>query len=172
MELAEVLESKLMNKTNVLFVCLGNICRSPAAEAVFSNYLATLNLQDRFLIDSAATCANHIGEKADARMREMALQRGIEVTSLGRQFSGRDFELFDFIIVMDDSNYENVIEQDVENRYSSKVSKMTNYCSDKYPSQSIVPDPYFGGMEGFEFVLDLLADASLGLLTHIKSRTE
>lgn len=161
-----------MNKTNVLFVCLGNICRSPAAEAMFRNYLVEKKLQDNFNIDSAATCDNHIGQKADARMRKTALSRKIEITSIGRQFKVRDFDTYDFIIVMDDSNYENIIKLDQDDKYSAKISKMTNYCSDKYPSQSSVPDPYFGGIEGFEFVLDLLADASLGLLEHIQTKTE
>ena len=160
-----------MSKTKVLFVCLGNICRSPAAEAVFKNLVNKVGSNNSFFIDSAATCDHHIGEKSDSRMRETANKRGVEITSLGRQFTKGDFTSFDFIIVMDNSNFENIMKLSPSNEQIKKVSKMTDYCSEKFPDQDTVPDPYFGDMDGFEFVLDLLQDASTGLLTHINSKT-
>lgn len=152
-----------MNK--VLFVCLGNICRSPAAEAVFKKLVNDRGLSDQFMIDSAATCANHIGEMADARMRAEASNRNINITSRGRQFEVADFEKFDRIIVMDDSNYSNVMKLNPNKKYEAKVSKMTDYCSEKFSEHTVVPDPYYGGQDGFILVLDLLEDASQKLLS-------
>lgn len=152
-----------MTKTRVLFVCLGNICRSPAAEAVFQKKIDDAQLTSSFVVDSAGTSAYHAGEKADARVREQAKKRGIDVTSISRQFLKEDFTRFDYIIVMDDSNYENVLSLDIRHEYHHKVHKMTDYCSSKFSGFEHIPDPYYGADDGFNLVLDLLDDACQGL---------
>ncbi|MEX0799486.1 MAG: low molecular weight protein-tyrosine-phosphatase [Bacteriovoracaceae bacterium] len=154
--------------TRVLFVCLGNICRSPAAEAVFLRMLKEQGLENQFVVDSAGTSGYHDGEKADSRMIEQASTRGIEVPSISRQFTAKDFREFDHIIVMDDSNYKNVVALDPKGQYESKVSKLTDYASEKYQGFDHVPDPYFGGEEGFDLVLDLLEDCCANLLNKVR----
>ena len=136
--------------TRILFVCLGNICRSPAGEAV----LKSLTNNSEFFIDSAGTNGFHDGEKADPRMREAALRRGIDITSISRQIKPKDLETFDYILTMDDSNYQNTVKLNPE--YESKVHKFCQFLDGKFADYREVPDPYFGGEEGFELVLDLL----------------
>ena len=152
----------------ILFVCLGNICRSPAAEGVVASLLPTYKLESSVALDSAGTCDHHIGQKPDARMRHHALKRGIKLDMLARQFDATsDFKKFDMIIVMDDSNKEDILKLDKKNEYQNKVYKMTDF-SEKFDFDE-VPDPYFGGDDGFELVLDLVTDAGNGLLRKIKN---
>lgn len=150
----------------VCFVCLGNICRSPAAEGVFEHLVKQEGLEGSIQIDSAGTSSSHVGEKADRRMRNHAIRRGYELKSLSRQFIAADFEKFDYIVVMDDSNYSNVMRLDHNDLYSNKVYKMVDFCTKMKPKE--VPDPYYGGEQGFETVLDIVEDASHGLLQVIK----
>ena len=153
-----------MNKISVLFVCLGNICRSPAAEALFINFLEKKGLVDCFIVDSAGTGSWHIGKKADSRMRIAAERRGINILSRARQISSKDFERFNYILAMDDSNLRNI--NDLKNKTFASdfasITKIQNFRS-VYNYQE-VPDPYFGGDEGFDHVLDILEDSISGFL--------
>lgn len=152
---------------NVLFVCLGNICRSPTAEGVFRGLVEKDGLDNVIKIDSAGTCNHHVGERADPRMREHALGRGYNLTSIARQFDGnKDFEDFNYIVVMDASNYRDVLDCDQSGKYEDKVVMMTDFCSEH--DHKKVPDPYYGGPDGFELVIDIVEDASRGLLEKIK----
>ena len=148
-----------MKKIAVLFVCLGNICRSPAAEAIFINLLEKKGLTDGFIVDSAGTGNWHIGKKADFRMRIAAERRDINIFSRARQITVEDFEKFNYILAMDDSNFRNI--QDLKNRTSTSdfalVKKIQNFRS--LFNEQEVPDPYFGGDEGFDRVLDILEDS-------------
>ncbi len=155
-------------KKKVLFVCLGNICRSPSAEAVFKHFVQKEGENDRFFIDSAGTSGWHAGEPADARMKRHAIKRGIELTSTSRQFIPEDFDRFDYIIAMDNENMAELKRLARNKNDLEKLSMMTDF-SRKFNYHEI-PDPYYGGDEGFELVLDLLEDAAGGLLKHIKTR--
>jgi protein-tyrosine phosphatase len=148
----------------ILFVCLGNICRSPAAQAVFESLIS----ENEYTVDSAGTSAIHAGEKADARMRQAAKARGLELTSISRGLTPKDLLEFDYIIAMDNSNFDNIRCLDAQGEHSSKIHKMTAFLSSKYADVKEIPDPYYGGNEGFSFVLDLLEDACQGLLEHLK----
>ena len=148
-----------MNKTSVLFVCLGNICRSPAAEAVFQNLINDKGIGNQFIVDSAGTGSWHVGKKADSRMRLAAKKRNINITSNARQIREDDFRKFKYILVMDDSNFNNVI--DLKNRVKgsdfAKILKIQDFAS--VFNEKEVPDPYFGGDAGFDHVLDILEDS-------------
>lgn len=157
----------------VLFVCLGNICRSPAAEAVFRNLVSKRGLDSKFHIDSAGTIGYHEGNKADSRMTSASKKRGIEVTSISRPIKPSDFRDFDLILAMDKQNYEDILssferwqhKEPLPDSGPKKVKLMCSYC--KRHTESEVPDPYYGGSKGFEKVLDLLEDACESLLDDI-----
>ena len=155
-------------KIKVLFVCLGNICRSPSAEAVFRNLVEKKNESNNFVIDSAGTAAYHAGERADARMRSHAKKRGVELTSIARKFEVEDFDLFDYIIAMDQENMYN-LKQKARNVDDLKKLHMMTDFSEKF-NYDHVPDPYYGGSKGFELVLDLLEDASEGFFGHLNKQ--
>ena len=156
-----------MKKISVLFVCLGNICRSPAAEAIFIDLIKKKGLSDDFIVDSAGTGSWHIGKKADARMRISAEKRGLNVLSTARQINSKDFEKFNYILAMDNSNFENI--NDLKNRNSSSdfvsIKNIQDFRS-VFKAEE-VPDPYFGGDEGFDHVLDILEDSVGGFLESI-----
>jgi protein-tyrosine phosphatase len=145
---------------SLLFVCLGNICRSPSAEAVMKK--VALDHGVDLHIDSAGTVAHHAGHSADSRMKRHAIQRGYNLTSISRPLVSDDYEEFDMIIGMDDANMQDLIERVPSPAALSRLSKMTDYC--RAFEYDEVPDPYYGGSAGFELVLDLLEDACLGLL--------
>ncbi len=148
----------------ILFVCLGNICRSPAAEGVFNQKIKERNLEQYFFVDSAGTGNWHVGNLADPRMRETALVRGIELTSRSRQIVEQDLYEFDYILVMDRENLQNVksLIKDKSFPISTKIKLILSY-SNKFQIDE-VPDPYYGGQNGFDKVLDLLDDAIDGLI--------
>ena len=146
----------------ILFVCMGNICRSPTAEGVFSRLLKTHNLQDEYIVDSAGTHAYHIGNSPDLRAQHHARMRGIDLGHLqARQVSEKDFEVFDYIVAMDNYNYALLIELSADSQ-QDKVVMMMQFASTF--NEAEVPDPYYGGDNGFERVLDMLEDATQGLL--------
>lgn len=155
-----------LENINILFVCMGNICRSPSAEAVMNKLLAKEGLSGKIRCDSAGTISYHAGEPADARMQKHAQKRNILLTSISRQIRSSDFEDFDYVIGMDDENMFNMKSFLPNPELGNKMSKMTDYCENDNPGY--VPDPYYGGAAGFEKVLDLLEDACEGLLKHIR----
>ncbi len=156
-----------MKKQSILFVCLGNICRSPAAEAIFLDLINKKGLNDSFIVDSAGTGSWHIGKKADTRMRLALRKRGVEIFSRARQINHNDFEKFNYIVAMDDSNYENIINMKSRKSLSdfASIKKIQNFRS--IFQEIEVPDPYFGGDEGFDNVLDILEDSVSGFLDTI-----
>lgn len=136
----------------VLFVCLGNICRSPTAEAVFKKHFAESKIESYFA--SAGTAGYHIGERSDPRTIQHGEARGYTMDHLARQFTDKDFEDFDLIFAMDDSNYENILKLCRNAQDKSKVHKMASHCSIK--GIKLVPDPYYGTAKDFENVIDIL----------------
>ncbi|MGB3691321.1 MAG: low molecular weight protein-tyrosine-phosphatase [Spirulinaceae cyanobacterium] len=153
----------------LLFVCLGNICRSPSAENIMNHLIAEAGLTDEIVCDSAGTSSYHIGSPPDRRMNSAAKKRGIELKGEARQFIRSDFAEFDLILAMDRDNYNNILALDQESKYQSKVRLMCDYASEHQEKE--VPDPYYGGPEGFDNVIDLLLDACSGLLQEIKSQS-
>ena len=143
----------------ILFVCLGNICRSPAAEGIFKQKIKDRDLENLFVVDSAGTGGWHVGNLADRRMREAALSRGIELTSRSRKIDDNDLYEFDHILVMDKDNLNAVKSLIKDHTYpiNSKIKLILSYS--KKSQLDEVPDPYYGGKNGFESVLDLLDDA-------------
>ncbi|MCB0411309.1 MAG: low molecular weight phosphotyrosine protein phosphatase [Bdellovibrionales bacterium] len=158
-----------MKKVDLLW--LGNICRSPAAEAIFKTQVQKAGLSSNFFIDSAGTSAYHQGSPADERMRQFAHKRGYDINSLSRPFtSPKDFNEFDYIITMDQKNHRDVLSVAKTELQSSKVFSMTEFCH--IHNVDHVPDPYYQGDEGFELVLDILEDACSGFLKKISTGSE
>lgn len=149
----------------LLFVCLGNICRSPAAENIMNHLIQKANLGDRIVCDSAGTSSYHIGSAPDSRMTMAAKKRGIVLKGSARQFTSEDFENFDLILAMDRDNYQQIMYLDREKKYGDKVKLMCDFC--RHHNLKEVPDPYYGGPEGFNQVIDLLLDACEGLLEFV-----
>ncbi len=143
----------------ILFVCLGNICRSPAAEGIFTQKIKERDIENVFVVDSAGTGGWHIGNLPDQRMRTTALSKGIELTSRARQIEENDLYEFDHILVMDKDNLNAVksLIKDDMHTMNSKIKLILSYS--KKSQLDEVPDPYYGGQNGFEKVLDLLNDA-------------
>lgn len=147
----------------LLFVCLGNICRSPTAENIMNHLIEQANLKSSISCDSAGTASYHVGNPPDRRMTDATISKlGIELVGQGRQFQASDFKDFDLILAMDRANYQDILALDPRGQYSDKVHLMCEYCT-KYSTED-VPDPYYGGTEGFNYVIDLLLDACGGLL--------
>ena len=153
-------------KYSILFICLGNICRSPAAQAVMQAMVDERGLTDRFDIDSAGIGGWHIGDLPDKRMRVHARPRGYELTHRARRVSPADFEDFDLIVGMDAGNIDDLRYMAATPEQLDKVVMMGDYIR-RYPHYDHVPDPYYEGSEGFELVLDLLEDSCDNLLNQI-----
>ncbi len=153
--------------TSLLFVCLGNICRSPAAEGVFLHLITREGLEQAFTVDSAGTGDWHVGRPADARMRSAAAKRGIVLPSRARQITADDLGRFDHVLTMDRQNLSAVLGLAGSGGATARITPLTRYCR-RYSVEE-VPDPYYGGEEGFDRVLDLLEDACGGLLEALRA---
>lgn len=147
----------------VLFVCLGNICRSPLAEALFNQHVKETDLQDKFTADSCGTAAYHIGEQPDSRSRANAQENGLDYSHQARQIREKDFTEFDLIIPMDASNMANLDKVDPGGR--ATIQLMRDY--DAGHEGEDVPDPYFGGDRGFQDVFDILDRSTKSLLSNL-----
>ncbi len=160
------------NTISVLFVCLGNICRSPLAEAVFRQTVADAGLASRFRIDSAGTSGYHDGEPPDARTREVAARRGVEVRGSSRRVTEADVHDFDYVVAMDADNLREV--EGLMARAGADGSGPQAHLLREFDSSADgdleVPDPYFGGPQGFDIVHDLVERSARGLLEHLQRR--
>ncbi len=157
-----------MRQVSVLFVCMGNICRSPIAQGVFQQLVDDENLGKTIVVDSAGTHAYRSGKKPDARAISIAARRGYNLSKFrARKITKLDFERFDYILAMDDENYSVMLEQ-CDAQHKHKIQLFLKYSS--HTKALEVPDPYYGGLTGFETVLDLVEDASKGLLKYLKQR--
>ena len=152
-------------KKSVLFVCLGNICRSPSGEAVLKAKLEDAGLENEVFVDSAGTSGYHEGDHADERMQSHAVKRGFNLSSISRKVRPADYDRFDYIIAMDSSNYQNLINKAYTPEHKQKISLMTDFSQ---LHSGDVPDPYYGGSQGFETVLDILEDSVDGLIKELQ----
>ncbi len=150
-----------------MFVCLGNICRSPTGEAVMNTLIKKENLIERIECDSAGISDLHEGEESDPRTISHAKKRGHDVTSLSRPILSVDLKEFDYILAMDDDNYRGIMKLKDSERHTQKIFKMVQFCTTHKLKE--VPDPYYGGDDGFELVVDILEDACRGLLKKIRT---
>ncbi len=159
------MEDTNVSKYKVLFVCLGNICRSPAAQGIFEHIVKENGMQDRIGADSAGIYGGHSGAHPDRRMRTAALYRGYGLSHSARQVRGYDFPEFDLIVAMDDQNYEDLMHLAPTVEDSRKIVRMASYL--KEHRISYIPDPYYMGSEGFSLVLDLLEEGCRNLYESI-----
>lgn len=154
--------------TRILFVCMGNICRSPTAEGVVSNIITNNGLEDLIKVDSAGTHGYHIDEPPDRRTREAALRRGVHLSGLrARKVVPEDFERFDLLLAMDRDNLA-LLKRGARPEHHAKLGLFMRYAS-RFEVEE-VPDPYYGGEEGFELVLDMAEDAGQGLIEALLDR--
>lgn len=158
------------SKTKILFVCLGNICRSPLAETIMNDLLEKRGLQDFYSVDSAGIIDYHEGERADYRMRCHASFRGYDITHLSRPVQKSDFEKFDLIIGMDNQNVRDLQSLAETEQQRDKIQKMTIYCPEF--NRDTVPDPYYGGDAGFELVINMLEKACANMIDALEQKRE
>lgn len=154
-----------MTKVKILFVCLGNICRSPLAEAIFRHKIREKNLQDRVEVDSCGTANYHVGHTPDPRTIRNALKNGVTIDHFGRQLSGQDLDAYDFILAMDRSNHANILRLENAKHHTHKIKLMRSF--DLNPAGEEVPDPYYGDEPDFQHVFDVLShsiDSFIGFL--------
>ncbi|MFO7847768.1 MAG: low molecular weight protein-tyrosine-phosphatase [Balneolaceae bacterium] len=155
---------------NIVFVCLGNICRSPTAEGVFQHLVNSRGLAPYFYVDSAGTSAYHIGESANSNSQKTANRHGMQLKSRARQFDPDDLEKFDLILAMDNENKRNIEALDPDNKFTDKIKMMREY--DPEPGNGNVPDPYYGGAEGFERVFDVVKRSCENLLDELEENID
>ena len=152
---------------NVCFVCLGNICRSPTAEGVMRHWVQMERLEGMISVDSAGTAAYHAGEPPDPRARRAARRRGIQVEGRARRFGSADWSRFDYVLPMDQSNLEDLLRIAPSKVARAKVRLFRSFDPAASPGAT-VPDPYYGGAEGFDEVLDMCESAARGLIVHLR----
>ena len=156
-----------MKQIKVLFVCMGNICRSPTAHGVFQSLVDKAGLSEQIIVDSAGTINYHVGDSPDPRSSQTALQRGIDLSSQrARQVSATDYQEQDYILAMDFDNLKN-LQRDCPESLQNKLQLLLNFHPDEYLDQ--VPDPYYGGDSGFDKVFDMVEIACTNLLKHIQT---
>jgi low molecular weight protein-tyrosine phosphatase len=153
----------------LLFVCMGNICRSPAAEGVMLHHLKEAGLDQEVTVDSAGTLDYHTGNLPDFRMRRAASQRGLTLTHRARQVKPEDLSLFDLILVMDHENLHEVMHLLGAREHAAKIKLFCEFCTEH--DDKVVPDPYYGGPDGFERVLDLLEDGCAEITRRLQAKT-
>ena len=159
----------MKKQSRLLFVCMGNICRSPTAEGIMLHLIRKDGLEELIECDSAGTHGYHVGEPADWRMLNHAQIRGYDLPSCSRKIHpASDFPYYDWILVMDDRNYQDVIDLDSFREYASKIRRITDFCQMMKANE--VPDPYYSGDAGFELVIDILEDACVGLMERLKAQ--
>lgn len=157
------------NRMRILFVCLGNICRSPAAEGIFTNLIEIHGLGQSVSCDSAGTSGYNEGDGAWPKMNNIAWERGYKLTSISRRINPlRDFGYFDLIVGMDEQNIRDLTRMAPDAKAKAKICKMTDYCSRH--NDNVVPDPYYGDTRDYELVIDLLEDACEGLIQSITKK--
>lgn len=160
-------EKERKTMTKILFICLGNICRSPAAEGIMQQMIDKQGLSERFLIDSAGIGNWHAGQLPDVRMRRQGAKRGYDFCHHARQFHAfEDFQRFDFIVVMDEENYRAITQMARSETEKLKVIRMSDYLT--LHKATTVPDPYYGDTRDFDYALDLIEDGCAGLLAAFK----
>lgn len=150
-------------KIRILFVCLGNICRSPAAHGIMEDFVKEAGKEDHFVLDSAGLYGGHAGDLPDHRMRMHARRRGYDLTHRSRPVRMSDFDDFDLIVAMDNSNYDRLRGFAPTVEAQEKIFRMIDFVKG-FPGYDYVPDPYYEGAEGFELVLDLLEDGCRNLM--------
>ena len=154
----------------LLFVCLGNICRSPSAENIMNHLISEAGLSTKIICDSAGTSGYHVGAAPDRRMSMAAKKRELKLIGQSRQLKPVDLQSFDLILAMDRENYQDILYLDREGKYEGKIRLICDFTTEK-PDKEI-PDPYYGGADGFDYVIDLLYDACAGLLDYVLDSAE
>lgn len=149
----------------ILFLCMGNICRSPAGHCVLQHMVDEAGLQEQFEIESAGTIGFHVGSPPDRRMQQVMRARGIPVIGQSRQLQAADLEYYDLILAMDMENFEDARALDPEGIYHEKVKLFCDYCTEH--DETEVPDPYYGGDRGFDHVMDMIEDGCENLLKQL-----
>lgn len=162
-------EVLLTEVTRICFVCLGNIVRSPLAENMFRHLADEAGVSEKYQVDSAGTSAFHIGERPDQRMRKVAAQQGFRYDGRARQFEESDFKNFDLIIAMDASNRSNLLRMASTQQERDKIHLMRAFDPQGNPDDP-VPDPYYGGIDGFKHVFQIVKRSCLGLLDDLEGR--
>jgi protein-tyrosine phosphatase len=155
------------NKVAVSFVCMGNICRSPTAEAIMRHLVSAAGLRDAVTLDSAGTGAWHVGEERDRRSRAVAKQRGMPISGPARQFVRGDFDRFDLVLALDEDNARELRRLATTDDARARIRLLREFDKDAGPGAE-VPDPYYGGPEGFDLVFDICLVACRGLLQHLQ----
>lgn len=159
-------------KIRLLFICLGNICRSPAANGIMQQIVDKAGCTEKYYIDSAGIGPWHVGELPDARMRRHGTLHGYTFNHRARQFNAkRDFQDFDMILVMDEENFQEITRQSFSSEDKKKIKRLSSYMS-QHPNQSTIPDPYYYGDDAFELAIELIEDACQGLFNELEKQAK